>query len=204
MTLELYIVIFSESILEPFHLAVGLCDISGHYIFRYLTAETGRAHNQPLLMGGKSLLVSAGMVIESFGVSLRHYLYKILVAGDILGEHYKMPSLVGLVATVGKITLCDIHLASEYRLELHFLLKLCYLSLHLRAHSLALLVGGCILKPLACLLDLAFIFLLELVYIIGKLLDSEHIAMISQRKARHTKFHRLIDKPRHGSLTVKQ
>ncbi len=188
MTLELYIVIFSESILEPFHLAVGLCDISGHYIFRYLTAETGRA----------------GMVIESFGVSLRHYLYKILVAGDILGEHYKMPSLVGLVATVGKITLCDIHLASEYRLELHFLLKLCYLSLHLRAHSLALLVGGCILKPLACLLDLAFIFLLELVYIIGKLLDSEHIAMISQRKARHAKFHRLIDKPRHGSLTVKQ
>ncbi len=70
MTLKLYIVVIAKHALEPFHLTVGLLYIPVHYETRYLAAETCGTHDESLPMGCKRLLVSSGMMVETFGVAL--------------------------------------------------------------------------------------------------------------------------------------
>ncbi len=53
-------------------------------------------------MGGKGLLVGTRMVIEAFGMGLRHYLDEIFIALEILGKHHQVTPFVRLVAAVGE------------------------------------------------------------------------------------------------------
>ena len=203
VALHLKIIVVAKCVLEPFDLPVGLLELPGGYETRYLAAQTRRAHYQPLAMGGKGLLVGTRMVIEAFGMGLRHYLDEIFIALEILGKHHQVTPFVRLVAAVGEWPFGHIHLAAEYRLELQLALILGYLGLHFWTQSLALALGS-IFQTLARVLDFTLVFLLYFAHIVSQLLDAKHVAMVGQSEARHIEGHGLVDKTRHRSLSVKQ
>ncbi len=114
-----------------------------------------------------------------------------------------MASFVGLVRLVMQASLGHIHLAPENRLEPQHLFIMRYLSLHLGPHPFGL-SGRSLVKFLTGIGYLALVFPFKLADIVGKFLYAEHVAMVSQGKARHTEGHSLVDKARDRCLPVKQ
>ncbi len=70
VALKLYVVVVAEGFLEPYHLLLGLVELSGGYQPRNLAAETGRADYQPLAVGGKRGLVGSRVMIEAVCMGL--------------------------------------------------------------------------------------------------------------------------------------
>ena len=142
-------------------------------------------------MGGYGLLVGARMRILSFGPCLTDYFYKIVIAFLVFSKEDEMAARVALVYVDVQVLLRHVHLAAHNRLkELAF--KDCYLRLGL---------FGCIFIPvLACLcgslLSLFYRVLYLTVlfgYIVEKLLDAVHRAVVGYSHGGHAVGHRFVD-----------
>lgn len=72
VTLQLYIIVVTESLLPPSDTRVSLIKAARQYQPRNLAAQTSRADYQPLSMGSQSLLVGTRMAVESLCPCLRH------------------------------------------------------------------------------------------------------------------------------------
>ncbi len=70
VALQLYVIVVAEHTLEPLHLFLSLLYLARGDKARNLPAKTGRAHYQTFSVGGKSLLVGSGVVIEPVRMGL--------------------------------------------------------------------------------------------------------------------------------------
>ncbi len=191
MPLQLDVVVVAESFLPPCHALVGAFQVAGRKQFRQFAAETCRTYYYALTMGGNRLFVGARMRILSFGPCLTDYFYKIVIAFLVFSKEDEMAARVALVYVDVQVLLRHVHLAADNRLE-YFSFKDSYLRLGLfDCIFIPVLAGLC--GSLFSLFDRVLYLAVLFGYIVEKLLDAVHRAVVGYGYGGHAVGHRFVD-----------
>ena len=118
MPLQLQVIVFAEHALIPKDSLFGFLQLPVHKVLRHFSAEAGGAYYQPFAVGLQFFVVGSRLEVITLGPGFAHQFHKVVVAGLVLGQHYKVVAVVMLVATVVQIVLGHIHLATQDRFEL--------------------------------------------------------------------------------------
>ena len=227
VTLQFQIVVVAENLFEPENRLLGSGQVAGQYLAGNLSAQTGRADNQPLVVFFEFVLIGTGTRIEPFGPPFRHQLDQVVIPFQVLGQDHQVvtalvdrtaahrdaahlvdhgtPHLAGCSLLVGEPAAGHIHFAAENGFE-DFCFEAGYLLT--QGLQLGLLVGhllGAALNGFDALLRFFDIVLHRTVFLlhqIEKLLYPEHVAMVGQRQPLHAVFHGLVDQSRNRGLSV--
>ena len=208
MSLQLQIIIFSKEVLVPAYSLFRFFKLVIKYLLRYFTTDTGRADNQSLMILFQFIAVGTGAHIVSICPGSGYQLYQVVITFLILCQHNQVPAaLVGFTFLFVHSAACHIHLATDYRFE-QLIFSFRNLSAAVGkfrflifASYLAALDTG---NPLLEILNISFRSAILLIDVIGKLLDAEHITVISYGNTLHSILHRLVNQRTYTGLTVEE
>ena len=186
--LEFEVVVVAEEVLVPADRLLGLFEVVGGDGAGHLPGQAGRAADQPLVV-----LLNLGAVrtrthVEALGPGLRDDLDQVVVALEVLGQQDQVvTALVGLPLLVVERAAGDVDLAADDGLEGGLAEQ--HLQLLLAAGDL----GGGVIHGLRAVAQggqpgfaggsLLLEFALDLLDVVVKLLDPEHIAVIGHGDA---------------------
>ena len=205
MQLQFEVIVVPEDLLVPLYRLFGPLEVVRRDGTRHLAGQTGRTADQPLVIFLQLHAVRSRTHVETLGPRLRDDLYQVVVSLEVLGQQDQVvAALVGLALLVVQAAACHIDLAADNGLEGQFAAKLLQLFL-----TLGDLRGGVGLRAVAeggdpglAFGDFAFEFSLDLLNVIVKLLDTEHIAMVCHGDAGLSVGHGLVHEFLDAGLSV--
>ena len=203
VTLEFDVIVVAEDALEPAHRLLGLVHPVADDELRQLAAETGRTDNQPLVILLELHLVDSRTAVETVDPRLGNQLAQILIALLVLGQQDKVPAAAvhNLLAAVLGVAHLDVlvlvverapravGLDAENRLEERALQ-----TLDLGLGRSPDVVGGSLVGNYGLLLADGFLDArIDRIGTVEQFLDSEHVAVVSQRERIHPVADGMLD-----------
>ena len=189
MALHLKIVIVAEQFLEPEHRLFGALNVAIHDFLRHLATQAGRAADNSFVVLLQKLVVDSGVVVVALGEGLRTELAQVFIARFVLCQQDKVPAAGVFFQTrlVGAVGLnADDGLERFEGFGLGF--QLLKLGLQLGLFCFI----GLFVDFLLTLLDFLFRCAVHLARRVNKILDSEHVAVVSKSHGVHVVGHTLV------------
>ena len=206
VALELQVKILAEQVPIPFDGLFRLGKLSGSDAPRNLPTQTGRTHNQPLVVFLQLGTVCTRTHVESLGPRLRHQLDEVVVSLQVFGQHHQVITALVLFTVLQFQTApCHVHLAPDDGFEQTFPGRLQLLPasgqfrFRILCFGFAALQGGYLLLQV---LDFAVRPPVLLVHVVEEFLDAEHVAMVGHGYSAHPVGYGLIHQTGNGSLSV--
>ena len=210
MTLDFYVIVVAKQILEPFCRSLSRLQIIRHDLLWKFTSQTSGADNQILVILHEQILVDTWTVVITVDPSLGNDFTKILIAMLVFSNQDQVPTTgVGnntfarllyteSIVMVGMFSTGTITLAADNRFE-NLIFQF---GDFLRSGSFSLIRRFRIIQNSLLFTYCSLRLLIHLDSIVCQLLDTKHVAMVSQSHSVHSCSQTFVNQVRHLTHSI--